>query len=153
MSSHGTGLAPDDSHEAGKVLVAIERPDGQELRIEWAEYRGHPYLSLRLWGKDRAGRWWPDPKRGVSVRLGELEEARDAIEEAIRLADDYCRARDSSRQLRAAEPRAQNARPRLAQPGRARQPASKSPQERPLWAATLPQTVTSQKGLPFNEFE
>jgi hypothetical protein len=143
----GKGPEPADSEEASKPLATIRRSDSEELRLEWSSYMGHPYLSLRLWGKDRSGRWWPDPKRGVSIRLGELEEARDALNEAIRLADDYYRARDSRRQLRTDQPRSQSARPRSALPGR-------TPQEPPSWAAALPRTESAAQGsLPFNEFE
>lgn len=152
-SARGGDSAPADARGIDEPLATIRRSDVEEVRITWSTYRGNPYVGVRLWGKDRAGKWWPDPKRGLSIRLAELAEARDAIGEAIRLADEYYRARDNSRQLRQDRPRPQNARPRHVQTERGHGPY-KPPNDRPSWKdAALPRAEPAQPSLPFNEFD
>lgn len=74
--------------ETGERLLTIDRGPGEELRIVWAEYRGSPYVGLRIWTKDRRGRWWPDRTRGMSVRIRELGQVAEAISIAIDRAEE-----------------------------------------------------------------
>jgi hypothetical protein len=78
--------------ETSESLATIHRTDTEEIRIVWAEYRGNSYVGLRLWTKERSGRWWPDRRRVCSFRLGELEQARTAIDESA-----SCRASTTAR--------------------------------------------------------
>ena len=76
---------------SGTPLAALARrsPEGveSELRIDLDEYNGHPFLKLRIWSRDRGnGNWWPDPKRGVSVRLGEAEAVARALLDGLEQA-------------------------------------------------------------------
>ena len=75
--------------ETGERNRTIVRTDDEELRINWALYEGNPYVSLRMWTRDRSGRWWPDSKRGLSIRLRELEDVADAIAAAQDLAAEH----------------------------------------------------------------
>jgi hypothetical protein len=81
---------PDPPEEQGRRLATLERPrDDAEIRIDWCEYQGHPYLSLRAWVKGAGGRLWPDKHRGFSIRLRELPDVARAIAEALDLAEDH----------------------------------------------------------------
>jgi hypothetical protein len=79
--------------ENGRRLATIARSPDEELRVAWCEYEGRPYLSLRQWNRDQQGQWWPDSKRGITVRLRELADVADAIAEALDLASEYQRSR------------------------------------------------------------
>jgi hypothetical protein len=70
--------------EHGRRLATIPRPkDDEELRINWCEYEGHPYLSVRFWCRGDDGQFWPDKHRGFSIRVRELADFADAIAEAL----------------------------------------------------------------------
>jgi hypothetical protein len=83
-----TATAPEPS---GKLLAAFPRRglDGeQELRVVLDEYQQRPYVAIRLWTKDsRTGSWWPT-KKGVSVRIAELEGVAEALVAALELAQE-----------------------------------------------------------------
>ena len=72
--------------DEGKRLATIARGPDEELRIVWASYEGKPYVGIRLWKRDGSGAWWPDPKRGLSVRVRELSAFALGIVAAIREA-------------------------------------------------------------------
>jgi hypothetical protein len=100
--------------ENGRRIGTIERSATEEIRVNWAEYEGKPYLSLRLWKRGDDGGWWPDGKRGMSVRIRELPDLAAAIAEALDLAE------ASQRQWREQQAR----RPAAPMPGRRVDPAT-----------------------------
>src|SRR5689334_13986617 len=73
---------------AARPLAAFPRrpatPDGPplELRVELAEYNGHPFIALRLWARSANG-WTPLAGKGVSVRLAEARGVAEALLTAI----------------------------------------------------------------------
>ena len=70
--------------------ITIARSADEEIRVNWAEYEGKPYVSVRLWNRDRDnGTWWPDAKKGMSIRLRELADFAEAIAEALDLAGEH----------------------------------------------------------------
>ena len=69
--------------ESGQRLVCFDRGPSTQLRVNWATFNGHPYLSLRVWALLDDGRWVPDSRRGCTVKLRELEEFRDAVQQAL----------------------------------------------------------------------
>lgn len=73
----------------GEVVAAFDRPGrggpDQQLRVTLEEFKGHPFLSIRLWTRDREGGWWPVRGRGVSVRLSEAEGVAEALQVALDL--------------------------------------------------------------------
>lgn len=73
--------------ENGRRIGTIDRSDTEQIRVNWSEFEGKPYVSLRLWKKDDQGQWWPDGKRGMSVRIRELPDLVDALAEALDLAE------------------------------------------------------------------
>jgi hypothetical protein len=100
---HGTTPLQED----GRLLCTLRRSPDEEIRISWREYNGWPYLSFRVWHRNRQSRWWADPKRGFSVRLRDLEDVRAALEEATSLAEKY---RERLRRDRNARPAAESPR-------------------------------------------
>lgn len=62
----------------GKRLATIRRGEGEELRVSLDEYEGRPFLSIRVW---RNG--YPDPKRGVTIRIRELADFADGVAAAL----------------------------------------------------------------------
>lgn len=69
--------------DTGKRLATIQRGDDEELRVSWAEYEGRPFLSLRVWKRDRSGSWWPDKARGLTVRVRELAAFVEGVAAAV----------------------------------------------------------------------
>jgi Transcriptional Coactivator p15 (PC4) len=51
----------------------------EEMRLSLCEYAGKPYLSLRMWWQTPAGEWAPS-KKGISIRLGELQALKAALD-------------------------------------------------------------------------
>ena len=58
--------------ESGRRIGTIERSADEQIRVNWSEFEGKPFVSLRLWKRGDDGGWWPDGKRGMSVRIREL---------------------------------------------------------------------------------
>lgn len=75
--------APRDS---GKRLATMPRGDGEELRLVWAAYDGHPYLNISLWRKDAYGVFRPLGEKTMSVRIPELPDFLDGVQKAIEAA-------------------------------------------------------------------
>jgi hypothetical protein len=69
--------------ERGERLATLERGPHEQLRVVWDTYEGHPFVSLRRWTLDTHGQWWPDPHRGVTVRVRELPDVADALALAL----------------------------------------------------------------------
>lgn len=76
-------MGPEDR---GERLGTFSRGDSEELRVCWDEFKGHPYLSLRVWTRGTDGQWWPDKRRGCSVRPRELQEFAASVAKALELA-------------------------------------------------------------------
>ncbi|MGA2699600.1 MAG: PC4/YdbC family ssDNA-binding protein [Isosphaeraceae bacterium] len=73
--------------ENGPRIGTIQRSADEEIRVNWSEFEGKPFISLRLWKRGDDGQWWPDAKRGMSVRIRELPDLAAAIAEALDLAE------------------------------------------------------------------
>lgn len=94
---------PRPPEPKGTLLASIPRRSGaveQELRIALDEYEGHPYVAIRLWERNPEGDLWPVKGKGISVRIGELDEVLDAIQAAIGAAGELDRQREPIRQGR-----------------------------------------------------
>jgi hypothetical protein len=60
----------------------IQRTGGvEELRTSVEFFHGNPYVSIRVFYRDRFGEMKPT-RRGVSVRIGEIETVMAALAEA-----------------------------------------------------------------------
>jgi hypothetical protein len=143
------------SHEGneGKPLATVRRSPNEELRTAWSLYNGHPYVSLRVWFQDQAGKWWPDSKRGCSVRIGELDEVRDAIDRAIGLAAGYRESRRREQQPRPDNPRSRAVRPHRAQTSHLRGSDATPPDHADWRQLALPTLGPPATAEPFSEFK
>src|SRR4051794_20663412 len=72
--------SPAAPQDTGYRLATFERHGGEEFRVSLAEYRGHPFVSLRVWAPGSDGQWWPVKGKSVSVKLGEVAELAEALE-------------------------------------------------------------------------
>ena len=81
--------APEDR---GQRLATIDRGDEGELRISLDRYQDRPFISIRVW---RGG--YPDPKRGIAIRLRELPDFAEAIGRAMEIAAAEADARRGGR--------------------------------------------------------
>lgn len=73
-----------EAFDEGQLLAAIPRGDREELRIAWAEYKGHPFLSIRLWAIEGSKR--KPTTKGITIKVKELADVADAIGQALDLA-------------------------------------------------------------------
>ena len=64
--------------------------------MAWSAYNGHPFLSVRVWAQNARGEWWPDPKRGISVRVRELADFAAAVDAAVERAGTAHRPRGAA---------------------------------------------------------
>jgi hypothetical protein len=83
--------APAPPAETGRRLAHLDRAkkDGPDeaLRIHLDSYENHAYISCRLWTHDaRSGSWWPT-KRGVTVRISEIDEVISALRSGKAIAE------------------------------------------------------------------
>jgi len=58
----------------------------EELRWDLATIEGNPFVSARIWFRDRDGRWLPT-KRGITVRVRELDDVIEALQAAARIVE------------------------------------------------------------------
>ena len=73
--------------ENGRRLATIDRSETEQIRINWSEYEGKPFVSIRMWRRGDDGQFWPDKTRGMSVRLRELPDLAEGIAQAMDLAE------------------------------------------------------------------
>lgn len=72
--------------ENGKRLATLYRGSSEEMRVNWAQMNGYPYLHLRLWRRGLDGVWFPDRERGCTVKVRELAAFSEAVQVALELA-------------------------------------------------------------------
>jgi len=74
--------------ENGERLVTIQRHEGDELRLNWAEYNGHHFLNIRVWTQGDDGQLFPHRDKGLTVRVAELADFAEGVEMALQRALD-----------------------------------------------------------------
>jgi len=79
---------PTPPVDNGHRLLTIRRTFEEELRISINEFRGHRFVSFRLWTCNRFGDWYPDRERGVTIRARDLQAAIAALVEAARILEE-----------------------------------------------------------------
>jgi hypothetical protein len=99
---------PRPPAETGRRLAAMPRGEGAEMRVVLDRYQDRPYVSLRLWERDRDGEWWPVKGKGCSVRTGEVAE----LIAALRQVEDILDRRDDDGRDDPPRPAADPDRPR-----------------------------------------
>jgi hypothetical protein len=97
--------------DTGERLATFPRGDSEELRVTLAEFKGHRYISLRVWSEGPDGNLYPCPGKGCSVRLREAKGVAEALLAALRgdKADDVG---TTDATLRKAQPRQSGPAPR-----------------------------------------
>jgi hypothetical protein len=66
--------------QTGVLLASFSRAEGdEELRISQDDYKGHVFIAVRIWSRDRQTNAWYPTKRGASIRLRELRETVEAL--------------------------------------------------------------------------
>jgi len=84
--------------ENGPRLASIDRSETEQIRINWSDYEGKPFLSIRMWKRGDDGRFWPDPKRRISIRVRELPDLADGVAAAIDLASESLQGSPQARE-------------------------------------------------------
>ena len=75
------------SVDTGCRLGTIKRSADEQICVDWCAYNGRPFVGIRIWKRGADGSWWPDGRRGLSVRLHELSRFLTAIAAATELAE------------------------------------------------------------------
>ena len=71
-----------------QVIATIEKNADEEIRVSLREYKGHPFIDIRVYWKPAEGEPGPT-KKGVTLnpeRFPEFKKAMAALEEALRKA-------------------------------------------------------------------
>lgn len=71
--------------ENGVRLATMKRGDDEELRVNWSEYNGKNFLSVRVWTRSGEA-WFPVKDKGVTIRLHELGDFAEGVGRALDLA-------------------------------------------------------------------
>lgn len=71
--------------ENGVRLATMKRGDDEELRVNWSEYNGKNFLSVRVWSRSGEA-WFPMKEKGVTIRLHELGDFAEGVGRALDLA-------------------------------------------------------------------
>lgn len=70
--------------ETGKILATLKRPDGTELRVALREFKGKPWVDLRIWQPGELGTGTMSPtKKGLGLKTRELPEIVEALVAAM----------------------------------------------------------------------
>lgn len=72
--------------ENGPRLATFNRGQSEEMRVNFSEFNGHYFISLRIWYTTPDGRSLPDRSRGMTVKLRELQEFAQAMQLALGMA-------------------------------------------------------------------
>lgn len=72
--------------DEGRRLATLQRSDSEQVRLSWCEWNGRPFVNLRQWKRDASGGWWPSKDKGLTIKIRELADLADGIEEALDLA-------------------------------------------------------------------
>ena len=64
---------PKEPAESGRRLATFDRGT-EQFRIVLSEFRGFPFVSLRVWAPGPDGSMLPVKGKGCSIRMGEVEE-------------------------------------------------------------------------------
>jgi hypothetical protein len=92
--------------DSGKRLLTLPRHDG-ELRISISQYQGNDYLSIRVWEPGAYDPGLYPTKKGVSIRISEIDHVISALEHAREIVEGE-RPREDRRGEGPAEPNVDN---------------------------------------------
>ncbi len=67
-----------------KLLVTIPRTATEEIQVQLSEYKGKKFLDLRIFYTTDGGNTWNPTKKGIAVYPENLDDLKQAIDEAQR---------------------------------------------------------------------
>jgi hypothetical protein len=76
---------PEARKDSDQLIATIEKNPDEEIRISLREYRGHPFVDIRIYWKPPDGEPGPT-KKGVTFNpefYPEFKKAITALEEAL----------------------------------------------------------------------
>lgn len=74
-----TTKTTDEKPELVRDLLRLARGDREELRLTVDKYKGHEYVSARVWYLPAAGVEWLPSKKGLTFKLRELPDVTRAL--------------------------------------------------------------------------
>jgi hypothetical protein len=126
---------PEDD---GRKLFVARRGNDTEFRVSLKEYKGTPFVNLRLWTWSNDD-WWPVRDKGITIRAKELRGMIQALTEA---ADIIEKGPPSQKSAKVGEPHHDSDHPKYVERRRRPDPVD--------FTKPLP---GPPDGEPFNEFE
>jgi len=76
----------DELEQIGTLIATIQKNSRERLYITTGQYRGHEYISARIWFVGKDGEYRPS-KKGISLRPALVPELIQALGLAARAAD------------------------------------------------------------------
>lgn len=61
-----------------EIIADVQRSETEVIRISTREYKGVPYVDLRIFFKDKTGEYRPT-KKGLTVRKEQIHEIAKAV--------------------------------------------------------------------------
>ena len=61
-----------------EIIADVQRSETEVIRISTREYKGVPYVDLRVFFKDKSGEYRPT-KKGLTVRKEQIHEIAKAV--------------------------------------------------------------------------
>ena len=80
--------AARNAPDPGRVLVALPRVDGTELRVSLHTYEGRPFVRVAPWSRGPGGDSWPVRGKGSALKVRELAAVAAALLDALDVAND-----------------------------------------------------------------
>ena len=71
-------MGAEDYPEELEFIAEMPRAVGTRMVLQLGEWKGNPFLILRLWNQGFDGKWWPTDK-GVTIRRGEIDGLIDGL--------------------------------------------------------------------------
>ncbi len=61
-------------------MHAMKKNSFQQIRLTEDEYRGHPFLDVRIYVKGEGGKYYPT-RQGLAVPLGHIDDFADLVQD------------------------------------------------------------------------
>jgi hypothetical protein len=75
-------MAAEGGRIMEKLIATIPRNSRDEIRIELGEYKGHEFVSVRIWTKSHDSEDVVPTKKGITVKPDQLAELITALKDA-----------------------------------------------------------------------
>jgi hypothetical protein len=84
MPQGSAPLPQDDGERIGVIHIS----EDEEIRISWCTYNDRPYVNIRTCTR-KNGSWWPEPRKGLTIRIRELPELAEVVAALLDRAEKY----------------------------------------------------------------